>query len=288
MNTWATWGKDKGHQYNLWILSIGQRVTRFPIRLHLAKRSNHFHLNRSNSPQEGIQRTYNQTKSFRSALFLLKLIGKLAKRINAEVWINAMKRFPGLAQNLHILQGVLVNRGWVISVWGMRHYQLNGFVVIRESERLYQSRDDWVLSYLEQPIEQKYCYWAQANICTDQQMDNDLALLQFYRWAGCYQYLTTCRSVWIVHCRLPGKEEANSYANVPSWNHSDSSAARLPNDHSHFHGYLPGHEKQVTNNDRRRNQGHLGSLQHVIPLSTWISDRNDWVSTEKWHPFIHK
>ena len=107
---------------------------------------------------KGIEWTEDQTRCFHSALFLLKPIGKLAKRINAELWINAMERFPSFKQNTHILPGVLVNRGWIISVLGMRHYQLNDFVVIRESERLYQSRDDWDLSYLEQPIEWKYYY----------------------------------------------------------------------------------------------------------------------------------
>ena len=158
MNTWATWGKHKEHQYNLWILSIRQRVTRFPIRLHLAKRSNHFHLNRSNNPQEGIERTYDQTKSFRSALFLLKPIGKLAECINAKLGINAMKSFPSFKQNIHILPGVLVNRGWIISALRMRHSQLNEFVIFRQSESFSQSRDDWVLSYLGRPTEQKYCY----------------------------------------------------------------------------------------------------------------------------------
>ena len=119
-------------------------------------------------------------------------------------------------------------------------------------------------------------------------MDNGLVLLQFYRWAGGYQYLTTPRSDWMVHYRLPGKEKANSYANVPSWNHSDSRAARLPNDHRPFHGCLPDHEKQETNNDRQRNQRSLGSLQHVTQLSTWISDSNNWTSTKKRHPLIHE
>ena len=72
--------------------------------LHLSS----YFLHHTYSNSNGID---DRTRSFRSKLFLLKPIGKLAKRVYAKPGINAMKCFPSFTQNIHVIRGVLVNRG---------------------------------------------------------------------------------------------------------------------------------------------------------------------------------
>ena len=49
-------------------------------------------------------------------LFLIKMIGILAKQSSTKDRVDTVQSLPGLAQDSKVLPGVVVNRFWILSI----------------------------------------------------------------------------------------------------------------------------------------------------------------------------